>query len=86
MIPRPERRLTGFDDNIIALYARGMTMREIRGLLLDRYGVAVSPECISSVTEAVMVEVSAWQGRPLDPMCPVVFFDSLRVKIEHDGW
>src|SRR5206468_1628226 len=76
LIPKHERRFTGFDDKIIAMYARGMTMREIRGFLLESYAVAVSPEFISSVTEAVMAEVSAWQGRPLDPMYPVVFFDA----------
>ena len=85
LIAKHERRFTGFDDKIIAMYARGMTMREIRGFLLESYAVAVSPEFISSVTEAVMAEVSAWQGRPLDPMYPVVFFDALRVKIKQDA-
>jgi putative transposase len=85
LIPKHERRFTGFDDKIIAMYARGMTMREIRGFLLESYAVAVSPEFISSVTEAVMAEVSAWQGRPLEPMYPVVFFDALRVKIKQDA-
>ena len=85
LIAKHERRFTGFDDKIIAMYARGMTMREIRGFLLESYAVAVSPEFISSVTEAVMAEVNAWQGRPLDPMYPVVFFDALRVKIKQDA-
>jgi hypothetical protein len=74
LIPKHERRFTGFDDNIIALYARGMTMREIQGFLLESYGTEVSAEFISSVTEAVMAEVTAWQARPLEPMYPVVFF------------
>jgi len=73
------------DDKIIAMYARGMTMREIQGFLLESYGVEVSPEFISSVTEAVMAEVTAWQSRPLEPMYPVVFFDALRVKIKEDA-
>ena len=85
LIPKHERRFTGFDDKIIAMYARGMTMREIQGFLLESYGVEVSPEFISSVTEAVMAEVSAWQNRPLEPMYPVVFFDALRVKIKEDA-
>jgi len=85
LIPKHERRFTGFDDKIIAMYARGMTMREIRGFLLESYGVEVSPEFISSVTEAVMAEVTAWQSRPLEPMYPVVFFDALRVKIKEDA-
>ncbi len=62
-----------------------MTMREIRGFLLESYGTDVSAEFISSVTEAVMAEVTAWQARPLEPMYPVVFFDALRVKIKEDA-
>ena len=85
LIPKHERRFTGFDDKIIAMYARGMTVREVRGFLADQYGVDVSPEFISSVTDAVMAEVGAWQARPLEPMYPVVFFDALRVKIREDA-
>ncbi len=85
LIPKHERRFTGFDEKIIAMYARGMTMREVRGFLLDSYGVDVSPEFISSVTDAVMAEVTAWQSRPLELMYPVVFFDALRVKIREDA-
>ncbi|EUC17181.1 transposase mutator type, partial [Burkholderia sp. BT03] len=76
---------TGFDDKIIAMYARGMTVREIQGFLAEQYGTDVSPEFISSVTDAVMDEVSVWQARPLEPMYPVVFFDALRVKIREEG-
>ena len=65
LIPKHERRFTGFDDKVVALYARGMTMREIRGYLAETYGVEVSAEFISSVTDAVMAEVGAWQARPL---------------------
>jgi putative transposase len=85
LIPKHERRFTGFDDKIIAMYARGMTVREVQGFLADQYGVDVSPEFISSVTDAVMAEVGAWQARPLEPMYPVVFFDALRVKIREDA-
>ena len=85
LIPKHERRFTGFDDHIIAMYARGMTMREIQGFLLESYGTDVSAEFISSVTEAVMAEVTAWQARPLEPLYPVVFFDALRVKIKEDA-
>ncbi|MEO8925189.1 MAG: IS256 family transposase, partial [Caldimonas sp.] len=85
LIPKHERRFTGFDDKIIAMYARGMTVREVQGFLADQYGVEVSPEFISSVTDAVMAEVGAWQARPLEPMYPVVFFDALRVKIREDA-
>jgi transposase-like protein len=85
LIPKHERRFTGFDDKIIAMYARGMTVREIQGFLAEQYGTEVSREFISSVTDAVMSEVTAWQSRPLEPMYPVVFFDALRVKIREDA-
>jgi transposase-like protein len=85
LIPKHERRFTGFDDKIVAMYARGMTVREIQGFLAEQYGTEVSPEFISSVTDAVMGEVTAWQARPLEPMYPVVFFDALRVKIREDA-
>ncbi len=85
LIGKHERRFTGFDDKIIALYARGMTVREIQGFLSEMYAVDVSPDLISSVTDAVMGEVTAWQSRPLESMYPVVFFDALRVKIREDA-
>jgi len=84
-IPKHERRFTGFDDKIVAMYARGMTVREIQGFLAEQYGTEVSPDFISSVTDEVMAEVTAWQGRPLEPMYPVVFFDALRVKIREEA-
>ena len=85
LIGKHERRFTGFDDKIIAMYARGMSVREIQAFLAEMYAVDVSPELISSVTDAVMSEVSAWQARPLEAMYPVVFFDALRVKIRENG-
>ncbi|HUN70182.1 MAG TPA: IS256 family transposase [Burkholderiales bacterium] len=85
LIPKHERRFTGFDDKIVAMYARGMTVREIQGFLREQYGTEVSPEFISSVTDAVMAEVMAWQARPLEALYPVVFFDALRVKIREDA-
>lgn len=85
LIPKHERRFTGFDDKIVAMYARGMTVREIQAFLAEQYGTEVSPDFISSVTDEVMAEVTAWQSRPLEPMYPVVFFDALRVKIREDA-
>ncbi len=85
LIPKHQRRFTGFDDKVVALYARGMTLREIQGFVQEAYGVEVSPEFISSVTDAVMAEVGAWQSRPLERLYPVVFFDALRVKIREDA-
>jgi len=85
LIPKHERRFTGFDDKILALYARGMTVREIQAFLAEMYAVEVSPDLISTVTDAVVAEVTAWHSRPLEPMYPVVFFDALRVKIRDEG-
>ena len=85
LISKHERRFTGFDGKIIAMYARGMTVREIQGFLAEMYTVDVSPDLISSITDAVMSEVTAWQSRPLESMYPVVFFDALRVKIREDA-
>ncbi|AIO43286.1 MULTISPECIES: IS256 family transposase [Bacteria] len=85
LIPKHERRFTGFDERIIAMYARGMSVREIQGFLAEHYGTEVSPDFISSVTDEVMAEALSWQNRPLEPMYPVVFFDALRVKIRDDG-
>ncbi|CUI99482.1 Transposase and inactivated derivatives [Achromobacter ruhlandii] len=85
LIPKHERRFTGFDDRIVAMYARGMSVREIQAFLAESYGTEVSPDFISSVTDEVMAETIAWQNRPLEAMYPVVFFDALRVKIRDDG-
>jgi putative transposase len=85
LIAKHERRFTGFDDKILALYARGMTVREIQAFLADMYAIEVSPDLISTVTDAVVAEVTAWQSRPLEPMYPVVFFDALRVKIRDEA-
>lgn len=85
IVGKHERRFAGFDDRIISLYARGLTVREVQSHLQEMYAVEVSPELISKVTDAVMAEVTAWQARPLEPMYPVVFFDALRVKIREEG-
>ncbi|CUI84788.1 Transposase and inactivated derivatives [Achromobacter sp. 2789STDY5608621] len=85
LIPKHERRFTGFDDRIIAMYARGMSVREIQAFLAESYGTEVSPDFVSSVTDEVMAETIGWQNRPLEAMYPVVFFDALRVKIRDDG-
>ena len=85
LIGKHERRFTGFDDKIIAMYARGMTVREIQGFLAEMYATDVTPEFISTVTDAVLAEITAWQSRPLEPMYPVIFFDALRVKIREDN-
>jgi hypothetical protein len=85
LVPKGMRRLEGFDEKVLSLYARGMTVREIQGHLQELYGVEVSPDLISTVTDAVLDEVKEWQNRPLDPLYPVVIFDALRVKIRDEG-
>src|ERR1700751_1334824 len=85
IVAKGETRLDGFDEKVISLYARGLTVREIQGHLRELYQVEVSPDLISRVTDAVLDQVTAWQNRPLDAVYPVVFFDALRVKIRDDG-
>ena len=85
LIAKYQRRFPGFDDKIISMYARGMSVREIQGHLRDLYGVEASPQLISTVTDAVLEEVSRWQSRPLDPLYALVFFDALRVKMRDEG-
>jgi putative transposase len=85
LIPKHQRRLEGFDAKVLSLYARGLTVREMQGHLTELYGVEVSPDLISTVTDAVLEEVTAWQQRPLLALYPVIFFDALRVKIRDEG-
>ena len=85
LIARYRRRFPGFDERIISMYARGMSVREIQGHLLEIYGVEASPDLISVITDAVLDEVAAWQNRPLEAVYPVVFFDALRVKIRDES-
>ncbi|PHK93213.1 IS256 family transposase [Pseudoroseomonas rhizosphaerae] len=85
LIAKYQRRFPGFDDKVISMYARGMSAREIVGHLRELYGIEVSPDLISAVTDAVLDEIATWQNRPLEPVYPVVFFDALRVKIRDEG-
>jgi putative transposase len=85
LIGKHERRFTGFDDKVIALYARGLTVRDIQAFLKEMYAVDVSPDLISAVTDAIVAEITAWQTRLLEPLYPVVFFDALRVKIRDES-
>jgi len=86
LIAKYQRRFPDFDDKIISMYARGMSVREIRGHLEELYGIDVSPDLISAVTDAVLEEVAEWQNRPLDACFPLVFFDAIRVKIRDEGF
>jgi putative transposase len=85
LVKKNQTRFDGFDDKIISLYARGMTQREIQGHLEEIYGIEVSPSLISTVTDAVLDEVRAWQARPLDAVYPILYLDALHVKAKSQG-
>ena len=85
LIAKYRRRFPGFDDKIIALYARGMSTRDIQAHVRELYGIEISPDLVSAVTDSVIDEVSAWQSRPLEATYAIVFFDALRVKIRDEG-
>lgn len=81
LVPKRQSRMPSFDEKVISLYGRGMTVREIQGHLEELYGTSVSPALISSVTDAVLDEVRAWQARPLSAVYPIVYLDALFVKV-----
>jgi putative transposase len=85
LIAKYQRRFPGFDDKIVSMYARGMSTREIQGHLRELYGIEVSPDLVSAVTDAVLEEVAEWQNRPLEALYPLVFLDALRVKVRDEG-
>jgi putative transposase len=85
LVKKHQRRLEGFDEQVIALYSRGLSTRDIQSQLEEIYGIEVSPTLISNVTSAVLDEVRAWQGRALDAVYPIVYFDALFVKSREDG-
>ena len=84
IVRKRQRRLDGFNEQIISLYARGMSVRDIRAHLNEIYGIEVSPDLVSKVTDAVAEELTSWQNRPLDPVWPIVYIDALVVKVR-DG-
>lgn len=85
LVRKRQRRLEGFDEKVIALYARGLTTREIQAHLEELYGVEVSPALVSAVTEQVTEEVRAWQSRGLDALYPIIYFDALFVRTRQTG-
>ena len=84
LIPKHQRRLRGFNDLVISLVARGMTVRDTQAHLQEIYGVQVSPELISKVTDAIVPELRAWQQRPLDAVYPILYLDAIVVKVRSD--
>ena len=85
LVTKHQTRWAGFDDKILSLYARGMSVREIQAHLEDMYGAEVSPSLISSVTDAVMIDAHTWQSRPLDALYPIVYLDCIHVKVRDNG-
>ena len=85
LIAKYQRRFPGFDEKIVSMYARGMTVREIQGHLREIYGFDASPDLIGTITDAVLQEVTEWQNRPLDTLYPLIFLDAIRVKIRDGG-
>lgn len=85
LIAKYQRRFPGFDEKIISMYARGMSIREIQGHLRELYGIDVSPDLISAVTDAVLEEVTDWQNRPLEALYALIFFDAIRIKVRDEG-
>jgi putative transposase len=85
LVKKHQRRFTGFDDKILGMYARGMSVRDIQSQLSELYGTEISPDLISSVTDEVVAEVQAWQARPLDAIWPIVYLDALVIKVRDQG-
>jgi putative transposase len=85
LVKKHQRRFDGFDEKILSMYARGMTVREIQEHLSELYGTEVSPSLISAVTDAVVDEVTKWQTRPLDPIWPVIYLDAIVLKVREQG-
>ena len=85
LVKKHQRRFTGFDDKIVGMYARGMSTRDIQAHLSELYGTEIAPSLVSSVTEAVIEEVQAWQARPLEPIWPIVYLDALVIKVRDGG-
>ena len=85
LVPKHSRRLEGFNQNIVHLYARGLTTRDIRRELARMYGVEVSPALISKVTDGIVEELAEWQARPLDAVYPILYIDALVVKVRTQG-
>lgn len=85
LVPKGVRRLPGFDQKVLSLYARGLSTRELQAHLAECYQVDVSPDLISAVTAEITPELQQWQQRPLEPVYVAVAFDALRVKIRDEG-
>lgn len=85
IIPKYQRDISGIEEKVISLYARGMTTRDIHDQLQDLYGIELSADMVSKITDKILPEVKEWQSRPLDPVYPFIFMDAIHYKIREDG-
>ena len=85
LIPKYQRDISGIEEKVISLYARGMSTREIHDQLNDLYGIEVSAEMVSKITDKILPQVKEWQSRPLNPIYPFVFMDCIHYKVREDG-
>ncbi|SQK57772.1 IS1414, transposase [Escherichia coli] len=85
LVKKNQTRITGMDNQILSLYAKGMTTREIAAAFKELYDADVSPSLVSKVTDAVMEQVTEWQNRPLDAVCPIVYLDCIVLKVRQDS-
>lgn len=85
LVKKHQRSFNGFDDKILSMYARGMSVRDIQAHLAEIYGTEISPDLISRVTDSIVDEVQSWQSRPLDAVWPIVFLDALVIKVRDQG-
>lgn len=85
LVPKGQRRLSGFNDLVIGLVSRGMTVRDVQAQVADVYGVEISPELVSRITDSILPELRAWQQRPLDPVYPILYLDAIVIKVRTDG-
>ena len=85
LIPKYQRGISGIEEKVISLYARGMSTRDIHDQLQDLYGIELSAEMVSKITDKILPQVKEWQSRPLNPVYPFVFMDCIHYKVREDG-
>ena len=85
LIPKYQRDISGIEEKVISLYARGMSTRDIHDQIQELYGMELSAEMVSRITDRILPEIKEWQSRPLNPVCPFVFMDCIHYKVREDG-
>ena len=85
LIPKYQRDISGIEEKVISLYARGMSTRDIHDQIQELYGMELSAEMVSKITDRILPEIKEWQSRPLNPVYPFVFMDGIHYKVREDG-